>query len=152
TTARLLPLALEALKPRKAKKSSTLAPLLMTRLLKGPLLPTYRFAVTDQRLPGSVTTTELPAAFVPAPMKPRPPVSTVAPLLTIIWFRWRLDWPTVRSSALLQSEPAPVMSARLLLAEGFKPIRAAPSARTVAPLLMTRRLYAPLLPTIEFPP
>src|SRR5437016_5253031 len=96
------------------------APLLTSKRLNAPLLPTYKFVLTSQRVPGSVRVTELPFALVAEPMKPWLAPKTLAPLLTIIWLL-ALNAPTSRSSALLHTEPAPVIKARLLVAGGLTP-------------------------------
>src|SRR5436309_13860226 len=75
---------------------------------------------------------------------------TPPPLLTIIWLL-RPNQPTITFARLLQSDPLPVTSARLLLL--WTPVARLPmlfSAR--APLLTTNRLIAPLLPTDRSPP
>src|SRR6185369_2778564 len=75
---------------------------------------------------------------------------TTPPLLTTNWLP-ALPKPSTSSSALPQSDPAPVTTATLLLLVGMRPTSPV-LACTTPPLLTVNRLAAPLTPTrIESP-
>src|SRR6266446_5103001 len=91
----------------------TVAPLLTTRRLPDTWLPIAREERLVQSEPGPVTSTSLLLALpesptVPLSQRTNPPAAIINRLL-------EPRKPTVRLSALLQTEPLPVTSARLLL-------------------------------------
>src|SRR5262245_64705684 len=139
TTASLLLERTEPIKPLPLSR----APSEITSRLPLPELPRVKFCSTRQNEPGPVTTISLLLLEELAPIVANL-VSSLAPLVTTT--RLLLpDWPTTISCRLLQTEPAPVTSAVLLLLNAPKPRKALLLTMRAA-FVTTNRFRAPLLP------
>src|SRR5436309_2781900 len=126
------------------------APLLTTRALPQPTLPTVRSTVLLHDEPAPVSTTRLLLLLAKAsPISPRR-LATCAPSLT----SRRLSCPplpTVSGPGMVQLDPGPAITASLLAETDCRPMLPGPWAARAAPLLTTKRLSEPEAPT-NMPP
>src|SRR5882724_1401831 len=108
----------------------------MTSRLNELLLPTFRTApgAICQRVPASVSRMEFEIALLLTPITPLPPTYTVAPLLATNWLPFPPS-PSTKFTTLLQADPAPVTSARLLLLVAPEPMM--PLLFATSPPLLT---------------
>src|SRR6185369_13332998 len=109
-------------------------PLLITSRFRLPITPTETVPRLVKMEPAPVTITSL---SLPPPPPPEPmatvPLIIRPPLVSTTRFPPDVE-PTKRLPKLLQSEPGPVITASLLVLEGFPPTKA-PTECTTAPLL-----------------